>query len=112
MKFPKLVNSGFTKTWLHVTLYAEEITEDGAPIIALDDDFRGNWQDGAKTILTKEQKKVQISGRVYIDGDAAPCLSEITDGIVTVFGVDRKLAMGRKHRNPDGTVNYTELDVM
>ena len=112
MKFPKLVDPRFTQTPLHITLYAEGITEDGAPVTALDGDFLGNWQDGAKTILTKEQKKVQISGRAYLDGDIAPQLAEITGGAVTVFGAARQIVKGQKHRNPDGSVNFTELDVV
>jgi hypothetical protein len=31
---------------------------------------------------------------------------------LTVFGEKRTIAKGVKARNPDGSVNYTELDVM
>jgi len=95
-----------------VTLYTEGITEDGEPVKDLQGEFKCNYQDGAKTILTKEQKKVEITGTALFCGDIAPNLAAISDGEVTVFGVTRKIARGTKARNPDGTVNYCKLELI
>lgn len=112
MRFPKLVLPRFCKTPVTVTLYGEGITEDGEPETALEVELLCNWQDGAKTVLTDRQKRVEVSGAALFPGDICPSLPLISGGRLTVFGKTRVIAAGRKHRNPDGTVNYTELDVM
>lgn len=130
MKFPRLVRKSHCKTPIEVTLYGEDISEDGAPIIVrqyrvvypsdsvfpsdglIGENLFCNWQDSAKTILTKEQKKVKISGMALFNGDIAPELPVISGGYIVINGVQREIAKGVKARNPDGTVNYTELDVM
>lgn len=112
MKFPTLVWNAFVTKPIHVVIYGEGLTEDGAPIIAAEGDFSCNWQDSATTIYTKEQKKVRISGKTFIVGDIAPNVADISGGYVEINGVQRRIAKGIKARNPDGTVNYTELDVI
>lgn len=112
MKFPKLIVKGVQKTPIYVVAYGEGLTEDGAPVIAESRNFLCNWQDSAETVLTKEQKKVRLSGVALIDGDVFPQLSEITAGHVVVFGQRRSIHRAAKARNPDGTVNYTRLEVI
>lgn len=112
MVYPKLVPSDLCKTSVHVVIYAEGISEDGEPVKAVEGNFKCNYQDNAKTIFTKEQKKVEITGTALFCGDIAPTLSVISDGKVIVFGVARKIAQGMKARNPDGTVNYTRLELI
>ena len=79
---------------------------------ALDADLKCNYQDSAKTVLTTEKKLVQIAGTAMFNGDIAPDVPVISGGEVIVFGVVRQIVRGEKARNPDGTVNYTRLDVM
>ena len=52
---------------------------------------------------------VQITGSALLPGDICPELPVISGGTATVFGVRRKIQEARKARNPDGTVNYTEV---
>jgi hypothetical protein len=68
-----------------------------------------NYQDKAKTVLTAEQKLVEITGTALFPGDICPDLPVISGGFATVFGVQRRVLEGCKARNPDGTVNYTEV---
>lgn len=77
-----------------------------------DPDLRCNYQDNAKTVLTAEQKIVQLSGTALFRGDIAPGVPVISDGQVIVDGVTRKIFQGMKARNVDGTVNYTRIDVV
>lgn len=42
-------------------------------------------------------------------GDICPELPVISGGKVTIFGVKRGIFQANKARNPDGTVNFTEL---
>lgn len=112
MVYPDLVPKRVCKTDIHVKVYSEELTEEGTPEVVLEAGFKCNYQDSAKTILTTEKKLVQISGTALFCGDIAPDIPVISDGEVVIFGVTRKIASGTKNRNPDGTVNYTRLDVM
>ena len=112
MKYPNLVPKSVCKTDIHVMIYGEGLSETGAPVPALEKDFKGNYQDMAYTKLTGEQKLVTLTGKVYIPGDICPELAVISDGIVVVNGVERKVFAGTKARNPDGTVNYTLLELV
>lgn len=112
MKYPCLVRPKYCRTPVHVTLYVEGLSEDGAPEIAFEDELLCNWQDGAKTVFTDEQKRVEISGCALFPGDICPELAVISSGFVELFGARRAVARGRKSRNPDGTVNYTRLEVI
>lgn len=68
-----------------------------------------NYQDKAKTILTAEKKLVQITGTALFPGDICPDIPVISGGTAIVFGIERRIKQGIKNRNPDGTVNYTEV---
>lgn len=111
MKYPCLVPKRLCKTPVHVTLEDEGLTEDGGPSLLFDADLMCNYQDTAKTILTAEGKQVQLSGVAMIPGDIAPDIPVLSGGTVTVFGSARRIHQGNKARNPDGTVNYTELRI-
>ncbi len=129
MKYPCLVRPQFCKTPIYLTLYGEGLTEDGAPIAIYErtelfaqddllpsDNLYGdyiycNYQDCAKTVLTAQQKKVEVSGIILIPGDIAPNVPVISGGFAEIDGVKREIVKGVKARNPDGTVNFTELDV-
>lgn len=112
MKYPCLVRKKDCKTAVSVRIESEEMTEDGGPVILLEKDLMCNYQDTAKRVLTNEQKLVQISGTALFPGDIAPDIPTITGGNITVFGVERRILQGMKARNPDGSVNYTRLDVI
>ena len=45
-------------------------------------------------------------------GDIAPDSPTLSGGFVILDGVKRNIVQGTKHRNPDGKVNFTELDVI
>lgn len=112
MKYPSLVRKSLCKTDIHVAIYGEEISEEGMPIVALEKDLKCNYQDKARKILTEKQITIQITGKAYFCGDIAPNLAVISAGQVIIFGETRQIYKGTKARNPDGTVNYTELELM
>ncbi len=112
MVYPSLVRKEDCKTDVKVVLYGEGTTEEGEPIIALESDLKCNYQDKAKRVLTAEKVMIRLTGKAYFVGDIAPNFPVISGGQVTVFGERRLIYQGRKARNPDGTVNYTELEIM
>lgn len=109
MKYPKLVPAWVCTTPIKITIEGEGIDEDGAPASETVIEALCNWQDGGKAVYTDDAKVIQISGRAFFDGDIVPTLSNITGGVATVFGEQREIHRGFKRRNPDGTVNHTEI---
>ncbi|MGL6221177.1 MAG: hypothetical protein ACRC36_24305, partial [Lacrimispora sphenoides] len=77
--------------------------------VAAELSLKCNYQDSAKMIMDTDQKLVQISGIAMFPGDICPDLSVISGGEATIFGKERTIMQALKVRNPDGTVNYTEL---
>ena len=112
MAWPRLVPPTLCRTPITVTLYREGIDEDGAPVTALEVETSCNWQDSARTVRTSQEHFVQLSGAALFPGDLCPELAVISGGRVTVHGEIRDILRGSKCRNPDGTVNYTRLEVM
>ena len=109
MKYPKLVPGRLCTTPVELTIESEELTEEGEPITSSAMQLKCNFQDGARRELTSMKKSVLISGKAYFDGDIVPDIPVISGGELTVFGETRRIIEGRKARNPDGSVNYTEL---
>lgn len=110
MRYPKLVRTA--KTPIHITIESEEINEFNERETILDGDFRCNWQDKSQVKYTSKDTAVTVSGSAYIDGDIQPEIGNLTGGHVVVFGEKRSIYAVSKCRNPDGTVNYTRVDVL
>jgi len=112
MKYPELVPDCVCRTDISLIIYTEGISEDGEPLTAFEFTGRCNWQNGAETRLTADKRLVTISGKASMNGDICPDISDISDGIVKVFGNEYRIFRGFKARNPDGTVNFTHIEVI
>ncbi|MBO5070803.1 MAG: hypothetical protein J6C37_10665 [Roseburia sp.] len=109
MKYPCLVPKRLCKTDIELAFDQEGISEYGEPLGQITYSGKCNYQDKAKTILTTEKKLVEITGSALFPGDICPSLPVISAGEAIVFGTKRCILQGTKARNPDGTVNYTEV---
>lgn len=109
MKYPRLVKERDCKTDIILEFEQEGLNEYGEPLEAVQYSGKCNYQDKAKTIMTIDRKFIQITGAALFPGDICPELPVISGGTATIFGIKRRIQEGRKARNPDGTVNYTEV---
>lgn len=109
MKYPCLVPKRLCKTDISLSLDREDISKYGELLPEIKYTGKCNYQDKAKTVLTAEKKVVQITGSALFPGDICPELPVISGGEAMIFGVKRRILEGRKARNPDGSVNYTEV---
>lgn len=112
MRYPSLVKKRDCRTNVHVELTPEGLDEYGTPLQPVMIDATCNYQDTAKTVLTAEKKLVQLAGVALFPGDIAPDMPTLSGGTLKVNGQKRTIFQGRKARNPDGSVNYSELEVM
>lgn len=111
MRYPKLVRRFALSTPISVSVVIEGIDEDGAPVEGLHIDGLCNYQDNARRVVTNDKVETDLTGTAYFDGDIAPTLAVISGGVITIFGEERTIVMGNKARNPDGSVNYTRIDI-
>lgn len=109
MNYPCLVPKQFCTTPIHLEIEPEGLQENGEPYPSVIVDKDCNYQDKARTILTAEKKLVEITGCAVFPGDICPSMPVISGGSATLFSVRRRILQGTKARNPDGTVNYTEV---
>lgn len=109
MDWPCLVLEEWCETPIRLELAREGLQESGEPFPAVTVDGSCNYQDKARTVLTSEKKLVEITGSALFPGDICPELPVISGGRAEIFGAERRILEGRKARNPDGSVNYTEV---
>ena len=109
MKWPCLIQKQFCKTEIVLELDQEGINEYGEPLKPFRYAGQCNYQDEAKRIFTEQKKIVEIIGVALFPGDICPNLPVISGGSAIIHGVKRRIEKGIKARNPDGTVNYTEV---
>ena len=112
MAFPCLVDKKFCKTDIMVTIDGTEVNEDGeiepyASIIT-----KCNLQMGARASFTKDKEKIELSGVALFIGDLCPTIPVIASGNVVIDGNTYGINKGTKNLNPDGTVNYTTLELI
>lgn len=109
MKYPCLVKKNLCKTDIACEFEREGLNKYGEPLETIKYIGKCNYQDKARTVLTEEKKMVQITGTALFPGDICPELPVISGGSAVMFGVKRRIEQGTKARNPDGTVNFTEV---
>ena len=112
MRYPCLIQKSVCKTPIFGSVEQEGYGTFGAPLEPISFSAMCNYQDRAKTVLTAEKKIVEVKGTALIPGDICPNLPTISGGTVNLYGVERCIALGTKARNPDGTVNYTRLEII
>lgn len=110
MKWPSLVAPWACKT--PVAVYPEsEIGEDGAPIAREPIQALCSFSEQQRQILTADRQLVTLNGTLLFPGDLAPHCPKLA-GTVEVYGNRWTIHKASRGRNPDGSVNYTKLEVM
>ena len=67
---------------------------------------------GAKASLSKDKERIELSGVALFIGDLCPALPVIASGTATINGKEYAINKGTKNYNPDGTINYTTLELI
>lgn len=110
MGYPKLVR--IARTPVHVALYKPDINEFGERETAACGDFFCNHQSGGEITYGEQKQRIQLIGSLLFDGDICPDCDNPVDGKVKLGETEFRAVRVQKHRNPDGTVNYTRIDII
>ena len=111
MRWPQLVPDCVCTTSITLTL-TNGVTERGAPDEVILEDKKCNFSEKMKQVLDAERRLVTLSAVALFNGDIAPNLKTL-EGYVFVDGGPQLLIFrAERPRNPDGTVNYTRLELM
>lgn len=112
MKYPQLVRDCDCKTDITLKIYTNGISEDGEPITAVEKNLKCNYQSTGQKRYDSEHQIVEIHSVALLNGDAISELEEVSNGVATILGVERRIYKCSKERNPDGTVNYTRIEFL
>lgn len=109
MKYPKLVPPRICTMPIKIHL-TDGIDKGGAPKVVQTFETKCNYSEKSKQILDAERRLIQLEATVLIDGDIAP--NAKIEGYVEIGTVSRTIYRSSRARNPDGTVNFTQLELM
>lgn len=112
MKYPKLVPPSVCKTKIMVKVNLDEIGEYGESDVSQVGSFYCNYQATSKRIYTSDTSYIQLSGIALLDGDALDMNSNPSDGEAVILGRTFRIHSISKMRNPDGSVNYTKIELI
>lgn len=111
MKYPQLVPDRVCTT--QVTVYKKKgINRDGSD--KTETIFEGKCFHSEKSNqkLDADRKLILLKGQMLFNGDIAPGESKIDGEAVVAGGITYKIYASEKAKNPDGSVNYTRLELM
>lgn len=110
MKYPQLVPDRVCKT--PCTVYRTDgLNRDGYKKRTVVYEGLCFHSEKSKQKINAEKQVITLSGEVLFNGDIAED-SPIIDGYVCIGGREYKIYASEKAKNPDGSVNYTRLELI
>lgn len=110
MQWPALVPPAVCRVPITLTL-TDGIGEDGAPKVAQTISAACNYNGAGGWSVDERRQMVRYTATALLPGDIAPGLPRLT-GWAEVLGCRLVIHAADRARNPDGTVNYTRLELM
>lgn len=111
MIWPRLVPASVCRTPITIRLELG-INEDGSPKTGRTIQAMCNLQQKSKWVMDAERRLIQLQATALIDGDIAPELEALAGTVTVESGASWTIYASSRARNPDGTVNYTSLELM
>jgi hypothetical protein len=105
MKLPYFKAWDVTPIVVHIT---DGFTEGGVPNEVSTYTGTCNLSEKSKTVRQPDGTIIQLNATLTICGDIAPSVPVLT-GIADIAGRSWNVATSARPRNPDGTINHTEL---
>ena len=109
--YPCLVPKWALNTVVSVNI-SNGLNEDGEEEVTTLADIPCNLQFKSAQKLTAQKELVTISGKAMFPGDICPDMAKIDGGTLEYNGQAYDIYGGQKNLNFDGTVNFTELELV
>ena len=111
MKYPELVPDRVCTT--DITIYREGgLNKDGSPKRTVIFEGKCNYAEKTYQRITADKQIITLNAQALFNGDIAPEIDCIEGEVNVLHGVHRRIYASQKNRNPDGTVNYTRLELI
>ena len=111
MKYPELVHDRVCTT--DITIYREGgLNKDGSPKRTVIFEGKCNYAEKTYQRITADKQIITLNAQALFNGDIAPNVDIIEGEVDVLHGVHRRIYASQKNRNPDGTVNYTRLELI
>ena len=111
MKYPQLVPDKVCST--PITVYREGgLNRDGSPKRTVIFEGKCNYSEKVKQRITADKQLITLNAEALFNGDIAPDVDNIEGEVTVLHGIHRRIYASQKCRNPDGTVNYTRLELI
>ena len=111
MKYPKLVPDKVCTT--PITVYRESgLNRDGSPKRTVIFEGKCNYSEKTTQRMTADKQMITLNAVALFNGDIAPDADTIEGDVEVLSGIHRHIYASQKNRNPDGTVNYTRLELI
>lgn len=111
MKWPQLVPKSICHTPVKVRI-TDGIDEDGLPKVVAVWSGKCNYSEKQKQILDAERRLIMLEATALFSGDIFAGLEKLEGDVTINGGITRIIYRGSRARNPDGTVNFTQLELM
>lgn len=108
MMWPCLVQCSTCRMLIEVHICGA-LDEEGVPAEICVYQGACSYQDSVRRVYADQKTYSEATGICLFPGDICPAYEDVSTGYALVFGMKREIAYGRKARNPDGSVNYTEI---
>lgn len=111
MKYPALVPDRMCTT--PVTVYREDgLNRDGSPKRTVVFEGKCFYSEKTKYKITADKQIITLSGEALFNGDIAPDTDVIAGEVEVLSEIKRRIHASQKAKNPDGTVNYTRIELI
>lgn len=111
MKYPKLVPDKVCTT--PITVYREGgLNRDGSPKRTVIFEGKCNYSEKTTQRMTADKQIITLNAVALFNGDIAPDADNIEGEVNVLHGIHRRIYASQKCRDPDGTVNYTRLELI
>lgn len=89
------------------------IDEDGAPKVVNTWSGKCNYSEKQKQVLDAERRLIMLEATTLFNGDIFPGQEKLEGSVVINNGtITWQIYRGSRARNPDGSVNFTQLELM
>lgn len=110
MKFPQLVPDKVCTADVKV-FRTDGLNRDGSKKQTVIFEGKCFHNEKASQKLTADKQLILLKGQALFNGDIAP-ENPVIEGYAEISGTEYKIYSSEKAKNPDGTVNFTRLELI